>query len=347
MTMTSIQGRAPEGLSAVRAVPKNEAKPMSEQTKTRLEHAVRIPRNYIFVMNIGSLIGADSFVIDKQNELRRASSEEIEQIKSALATHATIHWPWVSHHFWEQQWPHPGGELIILPEEDWRYHVIATELGNISALFAALDLAPVELEPGIRVHWLGKDLPSIGHDPARFFHVLADARGNSSFFVDISKSEIDQIREIHLSLQRCDDSLIKISPILRQIHDLKSLPHDSPLRFLGYFAIVESLLTHAPKLTDPYDSITRQVKKKLALLDHRWTPKIDYTPFGETRPDAVWTKLYSYRSAVAHGSEPRFDSELSVLVDREACLKIVKETTKAVIRQALIEPQLLVDLRAC
>ena len=132
-----------------------------------------------------------------------------------------------------------------------------------------------------------------------------------------------------------------------QLGQLKRLPYHSPLRFLGYFAILESLLTHAPKPSDPYDSITRQVIKKLTLLDHRWTPKIDYTPFGDAKPEKVWSRLYSYRSRVAHGGEPDFDGELSVLKNKETALKIVKETTKAVIRQALLEPQLLLDLREC
>ncbi len=54
---------------------------------------------------------------------------------------------------------------------------------------------------------------------------------------------------------------------------LKALPHFSPLRFLGYFAMLESLLTHAPNPSDPYDSITRQVQKRRALLElwpFRW-----------------------------------------------------------------------------
>jgi hypothetical protein len=140
---------------------------------------------------------------------------------------------------------------------------------------------------------------------------------------------------------------VDVQLLALQLGQLKGLPHKSELRFLGYFAVLESLLTHTPKPSDPYDSITRQVKKKLALLDHRFPHSIDYAPFGGTSADVVWSKMYAYRSLVAHGGIPSFDGELQVLASHDAALTLIKETVKAVIRQALSEPQLVLDLRAC
>ena len=57
--------------------------------------------------------------------------------------------------------------------------------------------------------------------------------------------------------------------------------------------------------------------------------------------------MYGYRSLIAHGGEPDFTGKLSLLKDEETALKLIKETAKAVIRQALSEPQLLLDLRDC
>jgi hypothetical protein len=116
---------------------------------------------------------------------------------------------------------------------------------------------------------------------------------------------------------------------------------------LGHFAVLEALLTHPPKPTDPYDSITRQVKKKLALLDRRSQPGIDYSSFAEANRETVWAKMYAYRSTLAHGGAPTFDGDLQVLESHDNALKLVKQTAKMVIRQALIEPQLLADLRDC
>jgi hypothetical protein len=57
--------------------------------------------------------------------------------------------------------------------------------------------------------------------------------------------------------------------------------------------------------------------------------------------------MYAYRSTLAHGGAPSFDGDLQVLGSNDNALKLVKQTAKALIRQALIEPQLLADLRGC
>jgi hypothetical protein len=182
---------------------------------------------------------------------------------------------------------------------------------------------------------------------ARFFHVLEQATFNDEFFVEIGSTEAAEISSIHEELANHDSRVLNLEPFLAQLSQLKSLPHESPLRFLGYFALIEGLLTHAPRPQDPYDSITRQIKKKLALLNHRWHRPIDYSSFGSTDPEKVWTTMYKYRSLVAHGGVPDFKKDLDVLNSYENALKLIKDTTKAVIRYALSEPQLLMELREC
>jgi hypothetical protein len=86
---------------------------------------------------------------------------------------------------------------------------------------------------------------------------------------------------------------------------------------------------------------------KLALLNNRWPRKINYAPFGHTAADTIWTKMYDYRSRVAHGGTPEITGKLAVLNSHDTALALIKDTVKAVIRQALSEPQLLLDLRDC
>jgi hypothetical protein len=74
---------------------------------------------------------------------------------------------------------------------------------------------------------------------------------------------------------------------------LKALPQHSGLKFLGYFGILESLLTHPPKPSDPCDSSTRQVRTKIALLDNRFNQKIDYSDFSGASAQTVWTKMFA------------------------------------------------------
>jgi hypothetical protein len=57
--------------------------------------------------------------------------------------------------------------------------------------------------------------------------------------------------------------------------------------------------------------------------------------------------MYAYRSLVAHGGTPEFTGGLKLLRDHDTALVLLKDTVKAVMRQTLTEPQLLVDLREC
>jgi len=57
--------------------------------------------------------------------------------------------------------------------------------------------------------------------------------------------------------------------------------------------------------------------------------------------------MYDYRSSLAHGKPKSVDGKLESFGNHGNALQLVKQTVKAVARQALIEPQLLADLRNC
>ena len=325
---------------------------MEEQVATApaAELAGTERESYAFIMNVWQLAEVETYTLAPGHVLRRATTDETEVIKRTLARIAGESNP-LADYFWEHRWPHPGGAIERLPEAEWRYFVIAFKGSNVTLhrLQAAMDLAPLELEVGFTVLRWGKASPhnAISWTPGRLFHVLEDAQGNAAFFKRVTVADLDTITEIHTRLAADGEHLVKVGRLVQQISDLKALRHESPLRFLGYFTILESLLTHSPKPTDPYESLARQVKKKVALLNHRWANPLDYAPFGKTSPDMIWTKMYLYRSMLAHGAEPSFTSDLQVLGNHACALRLIKETVKLTIRQALEEPQLLVDLREC
>jgi len=172
-------------------------------------------------------------------------------------------------------------------------------------------------------------------------------RTTHPYFIELSESDIAELLALYAQLKASDGQLLNVRLLAAQLGQLKGLPHGSVLRFLGYFAILESLLTHVPKPSDPYDSITRQVKKKLTLLSRRFSHPLDYSPFGDTPPETVWTKMYNYRSLIAHGVSPGFEGDLQLLRNADTALALIKDSVKAILRQALSEPQLLIDLKDC
>jgi hypothetical protein len=57
--------------------------------------------------------------------------------------------------------------------------------------------------------------------------------------------------------------------------------------------------------------------------------------------------MYSYRSSLAHGGTPDFNGKFQLLGNGDQALELLKYTVKEVLRQFLIEPRLIVDLRNC
>jgi hypothetical protein len=304
--------------------------------------AEMLQTNYAFVVNVSRIVGADSLTLAPGHELRRASAQEASAIREVLQHQMSgpALLPW-------EHRQAAGGQVEPMPEADWRYFVISYDGTNqtLTALEQAFSVAPMEIKIGFTVfsHLGGRGLI---WNPARLFQLLDRAWWNLAF-VEVAAPDVEAVAVIHAKIQQHDHRLVDVKRLLNQLQDLEAVPSRSPLQFLGHFAILESLLTHPPKPTDPYDSITRQVKRKVTLIDHRCQPRIDYSSFAGTNAETVWTKMYAYRSSLAHGGAPAFDGEFQTLGSPDNALRLVKQTSKAVIRQALIEPQLLADLRDC
>lgn len=128
--------------------------------------------------------------------------------------------------------------------------------------------------------------------------------------------------------------------------ELRNVPVDSPLRHLGYFIVIEALLTHAPAQGDPADTLGRQLQTTLPLLSHRMPLEI---PFGDLDPNvpprALIKALYEYRSSIAHGNEPTFTGKQAALGSRERVGEFLDVTVRRLLQQAAREPLLVTDLK--
>lgn len=305
--------------------------------------------NFAFVMNVSRLVGADAFTLVAGHQLRRATAQEIaiiEQNMSGLVP--TL--PYLLRNPWKTKLE--NAKVHVLPPDEWRFFVIAFSGTNekMVELEQAFVLAPGEIKvaftcvgfPGIP-----DGLPGAIWHPDRLLHALPASIGEQLAFIDIQAADIDEIADIHSRLQRSNSGSLDIKRYANELQSLQGLPQRSPLLFLGYFALLESLLTHAPDPKDPLDSITRQVKSKISLLNNRFKHPVDYTRCGAGNPETIWTKMYDYRSRLAHGDTPDFNARLAVLQDHQTALELLRETVKAALRHALVEPQLIADLRNC
>lgn len=140
-----------------------------------------------------------------------------------------------------------------------------------------------------------------------------------------------------------------IKKALSKFSILKQIPQDSELLILGYFSIIESLITHAPRSNETLDSINHQIANKIILLRKRFDRTINYSEYFDCsgNEETIWKKLYSYRSCLAHGSEPDFTNKLRLLKDKKTVCSFVQEVLKLIIIISLREPELISDLRNC
>jgi hypothetical protein len=312
------------------------------------------PQPFAFVLNVSRLVGCDALEIIPGHIMRRAKEEEIGFIKGVIES---LFGKYFSGGLWETRRPKSGhGKYIKLPVKLWRYFVIEFTGGNqaVELLERALSIAPCSLEIGLILSVAilkGKEYPVCLYSPPRLFqslsalsHALDSADGGAK---TLTKPDGEQVRKIYSKLATYDKRILDLDKAFKLVFELKDLPRFSPLQILGYFAVLESILTHAPNPEDRYDSITRQIKQKLALLNKRWTPPLDYSGFTTQSHDKVWSKMYAYRSAIAHGSTPSFTGELSTLGKQESANLLIREAVKKTICQAIEEPQLLADLHNC
>ncbi len=163
--------------------------------------------------------------------------------------------------------------------------------------------------------------------------------------------EISQIYHSFLEATKKDSGGAAFPEILRAMSmfdSLSFLPQNSEFHVLHLFAIVEMLITHNPKLEDRGDSITHQMQSKIPLLFRRFSKPLDFSNFFPNATEKkIWSALYTYRSALAHGGIPNFQANLKILKDANNAKAFLREVVKALLRHCLKEPQLYKDLREC
>lgn len=310
------------------------------------------PPNFAFVTNVRALVGEMSFQLTPRYLLRKATDDEVVLIRNTFLTAGVVTTLPTLPLMWEWKW----GDKSVTHEDDskkWRYHVISFDGPNDTDLYdllAACRIASTEIE--CACVFLGFHTGSkyvFGHmmQPAWLKHDLDVLFTESHLFVDFNASHASAISDLYHLYSVHNHELIDLTFAVSSLNSMTTLHPSSKFRALASFAILESLLAHQPDPTDQYQSITRQIKTKLALLEHRWSPPTDYSALGKMSPDKIWSALYAYRSAIAHGGKTDFKGKQQHLISPGHVNGFLRQVVKAVVRHTLLEPQLISDLREC
>jgi len=245
-----------------------------------------------------------------------------------------------------------SGEYIHLPQKDWRYYVISFDGFNDKIM----DLR-------YSANLLKNDI-NIGFE---FISIIGGGRGtqynqfiSSTFFADqhigfspplsLESNELLEINANYNNITKLDKTkYTNISRAISDFYQTKMITDLSVLKVLSYFSILECLLTHIPRPIDTIGSLTHQVSTKMSLLSKRFQRKLEYTTYFPQlpKPENVWGKLYSYRSAIAHGGEANYDGEFKALISQDNIRIHLKESIKLLLLYSLKEPEFITDFQKC
>jgi hypothetical protein len=239
-----------------------------------------------------------------------------------------------------------------LEKPNWRYFVC--EFAGNNAVMC--DLAEASALTPIHLRFIPTFVlttPPAEHERASYAIVAApglwelfgDFSPFSSQILRLVESDLSDLRTAYDQMLDVRSKFVGLHRACSMFHRLCTMASHSNLSVLGYFSVIESLLTHNPH--GDYDSLGHQIRTKMSLLSNRFAEPIDYKVFGDLTPDRAWSKLYEFRSRIAHGAELTFDGSLKALVNSGTVEDFLRETTRLILRQALREPQLFADLQAC
>ena len=245
-----------------------------------------------------------------------------------------------------------SAKLKQLPEGQHRYWVIAFEGSNqcIHDLELALALLPIEIRLGLAYFRSRSGVctgwGSVGSpDRASASLVQIDLSAEPT---KVTQEDVDHCRQNYAAITGKPGPLPYVTHAIARLHHLGALPRNSSLTLLGLFGVIECIVTHNPSPNDPTDSLGRQIRKKVPMLQRRFWPRPDPWPFPPNMDDEkLWKELYTLRSDVAHGADTADRRRDWKLKNVPIVMTYLRSTAQQLILAALREPEFLRDIKEC
>lgn len=313
---------------------------------------------FAFVLSHLKITGDLPVQLMPNHIFRAAKDLEIEEIRTHIRQSVQIDFEhWAPYEIVAKEIRNPNGctyDIEVLPRDQWKYWVVAFEGNNfpVHNIELVALLLPVNFEFGFHIYYSeplqqgtvqGRQyMPLHMVDRFRSFeHLYGDAESATSTLI----ASIGELYRLHEAIP---EQYAFVRAALKSFSQLRRVPSSSDLVIVGLFSIIESLITHQPRLNETLDSINHQITNKIMLLRKRYSREIDPPQyFLKAAEENIWKKLYGYRSNVAHGTPISFDVEYKVLKDRECVVRFLRDNIKELLLMALKEPEFLFDLRKC
>jgi len=312
---------------------------------------------YVFVLTLIDPKIDIPYEVIPNHVLKKADQAQIDKIKSLLQRFNTnpffISISHYEHDILAVLGNKPGNisyKHNALATDEWHYWIIQVQGTNseLQELSYALALMENDIELGffvISTGTLGDGFVWHSQHLHTFFN---DYELQASSPKEITDVDLKLAEDCYSKLKSIPKEYPHIKRAFQLFDMLRCIPMTSELTVIGLFAVIESLLTHAPNDKDPADSLVRQIKHKIPLVRKRCRRTIDHkTIFNNIKEDKLWEKLYAYRSKVVHGESVTLSQNLSVLKDQKTIVKFLREMVKLLLIGSLDEPILMSDLKEC
>jgi len=309
--------------------------------------------NFCFIIDVLDIDFKLPIEIIPNHWFRKATSKQIKIIKKQLERLNVPNYPYESNIIQEKK-TNAGTSRSYEPiksQKDFKYYVISFEGTNehIHGLEHAANLIEHDINIGIQFLYIKSGVNSISYNPYILSNLFRDGIASRIEAISLTLQELSEISNNYKLIDNLDTNRYpNIAKAVNDFHQTKMIPEITKLKALSYFAIIESLLTHKPKPTDTIDSINRQIKTKMFLLNKRFQRKINYPSyFGQTPHEKVWNTLYDYRSSIAHGANIDFNSTFKILTSHANIQNFLRDNLKLLILYSLDDPDFLTDLKNC
>ncbi len=312
---------------------------------------------YVFVLTPMELDCPANVEIAPAHWLNRADNDQVAFIKSKLLEFNTDlfsrHASPYEHKIRAVPGIKPGDvqyHFDRLEPENWKYWVVEFEGTNseLQELEWACALIPNDFEFGFHAIFHESLIgPGFGWNMMALSSFFNHGF-NPEFTRRVEQADLDLARRHFREIKELPFTFPHIRRALQRFDQLRWLPRRSEMVVIGLVSIIESLVSHAPKLTDSADSLSHQLRTKLPLLRKRFICPLEHQDFfGEIDEENLWKKLYAYRSKIVHGEDSRLSGELTILGKVESVIYFLRETSKRLLQLSLSEPQFVTDLRKC
>lgn len=313
----------------------------------------QFPGGFAFILNPYLYHGALPVEVRPGLALDKAAQDEREAIAGLLnELGGLVKWGNLFRHepIAREVRDSPAWNRKLWPRETYWVLRMTADAQPVQRICEASQLCDCELELGSLFPPPGTFIPRVTFPSSFYYYAEVQWRG------DAQQLDIDDLRSVnslHLRLSEfrtADQSDTARRSVVRLFDKFITVSAgkrygDVPL--LGYFALIEGLITHNPR-SRSRDSITHQLSTKMPLLMKRFSRPLALGDFvEEDDPGKLWAMLYKLRSRIVHGEEGFSAIKDRQLRDMNSVFRLVRESLKRLFVLSLHEPEFLFDLKAC